>query len=130
MANKKMVKQWFTYASRDIRAAKALLDLEPEYKSIAAFNCQQCIEKAIKGYLVFHGIRPPKSHAIDYLAKLVMKIDKDLGANLKKAHILTKYAVAYRYPDSAKKPLTTKQAQSSLKLATKLYNILLDEVGK
>ena len=121
-----MVKEWFTFAGRDLRAARAVYDLGPEYKNIAAFNCQQCVEKAIKGYLVFHNIRPPKTHAIKDLAKLVVNIDKTLGDKLAKAHVLTQYAVTYRYPDAEKKPLTLKQAESALKLAQKIFDQLLE----
>ncbi len=121
-----MVKEWFVFAGRDIRAAKAVFDLGPDYKNIAAFNCQQCVEKAIKGYLVFHNIRPPKIHDIKDLAKLVFEIDKNLAEKLMKAEMLTQYAVTYRYPDAEKKPLTLKQAESALKLAQKILDLLLD----
>lgn len=75
LANPKMTKQWFVYASRDLRAASGILAMGPEYKNIAAFNCQQCVEKAIKGFLVFNGQRPPKSHSIKDLTALVGVID-------------------------------------------------------
>ena len=115
-----MVKEWFTFAGRDLRAAKAVYDLGPDYKNIAAFNCQQCVEKAIKGYLVFQNVRPPKTHAIKDLAKLVGEIDQQLGAKLAKAHVLTQYAVTYRYPDAEKKSLALKQTEAALKLAQKI----------
>lgn len=129
MANPKMTKQWFTYASRDIRAAKAILDMSNEFKNIAAFNCQQGVEKAIKGYLVFNNIRPPKSHSIKDLAKLVEGLDPKLAKKLAKAEILTKYAVVYRYPDAEKKPLTLKQVHSAIKLSNQLFEQLRDAVS-
>jgi len=110
LANPKMTKQWFTYASRDLRAAKAILAMGSEYKNISAFNCQQSVEKAIKGFLVFNGIRPPKSHSIKDLAKFVEELDAQLAKKLAKADILTKYAVVYRYPDAEKKNLVQTEA--------------------
>lgn len=125
-----MVKEWFTFASRDLRASKAVYDLGSEYKNIVAFNCQQCVEKAIKGYLVFHNVRPPKTHAIKDLANLVTEIDKVLGAKLAKANVLTQYAVTYRYPDAEKKPLTLKQTQSAMKMAQKIFDQLLEATAE
>lgn len=128
MANPKMTKQWLTYASRDLRAAQAILEMSSEYKNISAFNCQQSVEKAIKGFLVFNGVRPPKSHSIKDLAKFVEDIDAQLAKKLAKADILTKYAVVYKYPDAEKKPLTMKQARSAIKLATDLYELLRSKI--
>jgi len=123
-----MVKQWFTYAGRDLRAAKAILDIGSEYKNISAFNCQQSVEKAIKGYLVFKGVRPPKSHNIKDLAVLVNTIDPQLAKKLLKADILTKYAVVYRYPDAEKKAMTMAQARAALKLASNIYDDLIGQL--
>lgn len=124
-----MVKQWLTFASRDLRAAKAVHELGSEYKNIVTFNCQQCVEKAIKGYLVFHNVRPPKTHTIKELAKTVSEINPGLGKKLMKADVLTKYAVVYRYPDAEKRPLTVKQVTAALKMAERLYEALLGEVS-
>lgn len=129
MANSKMTRQWFTYASRDIRAAIAILEMGNEFKNIAAFNCQQGVEKVIKGYLVFNGVRPPKSHSIKELSKLVENLDPKLAKKLAKAEILTKYTVVYRYPDAEKKPLTLKQVRSAIKLSNQLFEQLREAVS-
>lgn len=123
-----MTKQWFTYAARDLRAGQAILQMGSEYKNISAFNCQQSVEKAIKGFLVFNGVRPPKSHSIKDLAKFVENIDSQLAKKIAKADILTKYAVVYRYPDAEKKPLTMRQARAAIKLATELYELLRTKI--
>jgi HEPN domain-containing protein len=125
-----MTKQWFVFAGRDLRAAKAILELGSEYKNICAFNCQQCVEKAIKGFLVYSDVRPPKSHNISDLIKLVLKIDPALGKSLSKTEVLTKYAVAYRYPDSEVKPLTMIKVKSALKMAKTAYDSCFERVRK
>lgn len=101
-----------------------MIELSKEFKNISAFNCQQGVEKAIKGFLVFHGVRPPKTHSIKELAKFVEPIDAKLVKKLTKAEILTKYAVVYRYPDAEKKPLTLKQVNSAIKLSNQLFELL------
>ena len=119
-----MVKEWFIFAGRDLRAAKALRALGAEYKNIVAFNCQQCVEKAIKGYLIFHKVRPPKTHSIKDLALMVAAIDNVLSKKLAKADKLTEYAVNYRYPDAEKEAMTVAKADTALKLAKKIYDDL------
>ena len=124
MANQKIIKQWFVYAGRDLRAAKALRDLGSDQSGAVTFHCQQCVEKAVKGYLVFHGVRPPKIHVIGDLADLVQKIDPAIGKKVRKAKRLTDYAVAFRYPEAERRPLTIRDADSALKLAQKIYDLL------
>lgn len=123
-----MAKKWFTYAIRDLNAAKGLRSLGSDQKNSVAFHCQQCVEKAIKGYLVTQNIRPPKSHSIVDLAKLVEPLDSKLAAKLKKAKKFTKYAVVFRYPDAEKKPLTMREVDSALTVAQKIFDLLIATV--
>lgn len=124
----KMVKEWFIFAGRDLRAAKALRELGADYSNIVAFNCQQCVEKAIKGYLIFNRVRPPKTHSIGDLAVMVGAFDEKLSKELMKADKLTDYAVAYRYPDASKETMTSAKADGALKMAGKIHDALLARI--
>lgn len=128
MANSKIVKQWFKYAGRDLRAAKALNELGTDYNPIVAFSCQQAVEKAIKGYLVFRGIRPAKTHVIKDLVAMVASHDPQLARKLGHANKLTVFAVTYRYPDAEKRALTAKQVSAAIKIAEKVIEALIEEV--
>lgn len=128
MANPKMTKQWFVYAIRDLKAAQALHGLSIDYKYAVAFHCQQCVEKAAKGYLTFNDVRVHKTHSLKVLAIDIAKFDKKLAAKFKKADTLTKHAVVYRYPDAMKKQLTAKQLDNAMKLAQELYDVALKAV--
>ena len=99
-----------------------------QFKNEIAFHVQQCIEKSLKGYLVFHDVRPPRTHKIEDLAELVMSIDPTLMALFRDAKRISKYAVVYRYPDSEIKLITFAKAKAEVKLAEKVYNRLLNEV--
>lgn len=114
MANEKMTKEWLTHSSRDLRAAKALFDLGAELYTQAGFHAQQAAEKAIKGFLVSNGLRPPKTHSIDDLIQLVELKDSELANKLKPATALTDLAVAYRYPDAQKTPLTSEDISQAI----------------
>lgn len=117
-----MSKEWFRFAVRDLKHAKALLHLGPEFKHGASFHSQQCAEKAIKGYLSHHNVRPPKTHDIETLGTEVAKVDPILSKLTKKYGSLTDLAVAYRYPDAEKKPLTFTRAKSAVNQAQLIYD--------
>ncbi len=115
MANKKIVKQWLTYAVRDMKLATQILAMGSEQKYAAAFHAQQCVEKAAKGLLVFHGVRPPRTHDIEQLAILLESVEPVLGRKMKALKSLTRFAVIYRYPDAEKKPVTLATIRSAVR---------------
>jgi len=49
------VKKWIDYAEEDLRLAKHSLTLESNYPSrLTAYHAQQCAEKYLKEFLIFH----------------------------------------------------------------------------
>ena len=71
LPNTKIVKQWLTYSIRDLKQAQKILTMGPEMKYGAAFHAQQCVEKAVKAYLVFLDVRPPRIHDLEMLALVI-----------------------------------------------------------
>ena len=64
------VNDWITYAEEDLAFARHGLTMaKPAYRSIA-FHAQQCAEKVLKAYLVYHGIDFPFTHNIARLLEL------------------------------------------------------------
>jgi HEPN domain-containing protein len=65
------VRQWLEYADEDLRLARHGLTLSTgcPYRLIA-YHAQQCVEKYIKAYLVYHEIDFPYSHNIARLLEL------------------------------------------------------------
>ncbi len=96
MAESKIVKQWFSYASRDLQIAKYSLEHSSEFKNISAFHSQQCAEKSLTGLLAFHKIRFLKTYRIDELAKEVARYDPKFSKQLMKYKYMKDFAVAYR----------------------------------
>src|ERR1700677_4016694 len=78
LISSRMVRLWFSYAARDLKMAFGALQYGNHFKNEAAFHSQQCVEKAMKGYLAFHRVRPPPTHDLVELARLIKKIDKGL----------------------------------------------------
>lgn len=57
----------------DLNSAEHLLTMHPIPIEIICYHCQQSAEKYLKGYLVFYGMIPPKTHDLDELCKLCTK---------------------------------------------------------
>lgn len=83
-----------------MRFSKAALTLEEQFFDEIVFHCQQSVEKSIKGYLAFHKQAFSKTHDVGELLIQVSKVDPELSQLLFPSKILTKYAVAIRYPDA------------------------------
>lgn len=117
MANLRVVKDWISLANTDIIGAKALFEMGENFFGLAVFHAQQSAEKSIKAYLVFQSVRVPKTHDLGDLLALVELKDKDLFRLLQPCVVLTDYAVAYRYPDSQKKPLEKNEVAIAIQQA-------------
>jgi len=59
-----IVKEWLDFASRDINSAKYLLGMLPVPLEIVCYHCEQAAEKALKGYLIYQNVEPPRTHVL------------------------------------------------------------------
>jgi HEPN domain-containing protein len=96
--------RWLKKANDDLRAAEALISIEPPLFDEIAFHCQQAIEKAEKGFLYWHKQPFQKTHDLYLLGLSCCEIDPSLSDIIKPTAKLTEYAVEYRYPSSAIPP--------------------------
>jgi len=59
--------EWLRYANNDLVVAKHCFEaLYPKQKEIASYHCQQCAEKALKAFLIYKDIEPPKTHDLKF----------------------------------------------------------------
>lgn len=120
----RMVQLWFVKAEDDLRVSRALLDFESKHFEAIVFHSQQAAEKVIKGYLTHNKVRFGKTHDIAKLLELVKSVDPNLATKFQKAEILTKYAVAYRYPEEVEmpEPVTKAVAEAAVGLAQEVFD--------
>jgi HEPN domain-containing protein len=101
-------------ALREYRARKT-----PNYDA-ACFHAQQAVEKYLKAILQAREIPFRKTHDLTILFDLFPEIPE--GASLRPdLHLLTQYAVAFRYPGES---ATKEQAKEAVKSAGKLRKTL------
>ena len=92
------VRQWLAYADEDLRVARHGFSMPgtPPCRVIA-FHAQQCAEKYLKAYLVFHGVDFPFTHRLRRLLDLSAS-PAAWAEQLRDAEELSPYAITARYP--------------------------------
>jgi len=109
---------WMSYADEDLGLANYAMKMPGSrpYRLIA-YHAQQCAEKYLKAYLVYHDIDFPYTHDIQKLLNLCgshIWIEK-----IKAAEELTPYAISARYP-GMDEPVTKEEATHAVDLASKM----------
>jgi HEPN domain-containing protein len=115
--------QWLEFAEEDLRLARHGLTLTSgvPYRLIA-FHAQQCAEKYLKAYLVYHGIDFPYTHNISRLLELCAKkggwVDE-----VTEAEELTPFAITARYPGEDEK-VAENESIHAIEVAAQLRNVV------
>jgi len=117
------VRAWLELAALDLGAAVRLAD-DPGFSRVVVYHCQQAAEKAIKGFLTWHGIRFGRTHDLDVLGALVLPLEPALGPALDRAVELTPYAWLYRYPPDSPAPVEA-EAGEAIDVARELVDVIV-----
>jgi len=112
-------KQWMIYGDEDLRLARHALTLLSgcPYRLIA-YHAQQCAEKYLKAYLVYHRIDFPYTHNISRLLELCEE-NSSWPSKIREAEELTPFAITARYPGEDEK-VTKKEALRAVGIAAKI----------
>ena len=122
-----LVQSWLTKASHDLESADALAHLTRPRVDTAVYHCQQCAEKAIKGFLVFQDEIPPKIHLLGPLRTAAAHYDRRFALFSDAADLLTPLATEYRYPGSLHEP-TQAEFDKAYRYAEEIYRYIISLV--
>lgn len=118
MSNNKSLNwgEWFKKAEEDEEAGKKLLENEGPFGS-ACFHFQQMAEKLLKGFIIFHGKEPPRTHDLVELETILKDAEPDIENYKKEIDLLNSYYIETRYPGDFPEIFTdeTKQAFEAVK---------------
>jgi HEPN domain-containing protein len=111
--------QWLEYGDEDLRLARHGLTLTSgvPYRLIA-YHAQQCAEKHLKAFLVYHEIDFPYTHNIGRLLELCVE-KGEWARDISEADELTPFAITARYP-SQDEPVTRDEALRAIEIAWKV----------
>ena len=107
---------WIYHASLDMMSAEALCN-EPKLYYCAAFHCQQCIEKALKGYLLFKIRKLLDGHNLTWLCKQAAMMDNSFVQWLDESAVLNRYYIETRYPADIPLDINAETMASLIKMS-------------
>ena len=109
------VAEWFRFADMDLESAEYLQGKRPQPIEIICYHSQQAAEKYLKGYLLYKGIEPPKTHDLVELNDMCADIEERFSSIDKACGSLTRYGVQPRYPKEM--AITENDMQKALEYA-------------
>jgi len=92
------VDDWLTTANEDRRVAALCLAADPPLRGVAAFHCQQAVEKLLKGFLTLAGKRGGKTHSLAQLGAGATGSFPEIAELVAAARDWSNWAVDFRYP--------------------------------
>ena len=116
------VRSWLELAALHVEAAVRLAE-DGGFERVVVYHCQQAAEKAIKGFLTWHGVRFGRTHDLDILGSLARPLAPVMEPALDRAIELTPYAWLYRYPPDSPAPLET-EAKEAIEVARELLDVI------
>lgn len=118
---------WLERAGEDIHAAGKLIDC-PQTLNACAFHCQQCSEKALKGYIIFKTDRHCDGHNLTWLCRQAITIDNKFSEWLDESVALNRYYIETRYPADMPLTLTSKSVYKAYDMASSMYKFVCNAV--
>ena len=92
------VDDWLAVAQEGRCGAAACIAMDPPLRGIAAFHCQQAIEKLLKGFLTLAGKRGRKTHSLAQLGAAAAASFPEITEFVAAAEGWSDWAVDFRYP--------------------------------
>lgn len=125
----KVVRGWLIKANHDLLTAAKLARGDDAYLDTAIYHCQQPAEKAVKGFLTYHGCRFEKTHDIQRLVLLAEDYADTFSNWYDAAELLTPYATEFRYPGDVMEP-TAEEFAEAFQAANQLHAFVLSHLPR
>lgn len=112
--------KWLDKALCDLQTARILLTWHGD-PSMTAFHCQQAIEKALKGYLLYKTGRHFDGHNLTFLCRQATAQDPQFAEWLDESAALNNLYIETRYPNDLPLRLTDADCSRFLTMAERMF---------
>lgn len=102
-----------------------LMEEESPLLDLGCFHAQQCVEKALKGFLTAHDRHVEKTHDLLDILELCIDVEPAFGRFESECSDLTPFAVDARYP-GPEEPATMEEARRLIAAADRIYQFVRD----
>jgi HEPN domain-containing protein len=92
------VEEWLELADADRNAVETCISAGPSLRGIAAFHCQQAVEKLLKGFLTLAAKRSRKTHSLAELGAAAEASFPEIAVLVAAAKGWSSWAFEFRYP--------------------------------
>ncbi len=119
--------EWLFKAAQDLQSSKILLHSDQLLLDIAVYHTQQCAEKALKAFLVFHTQEISKIHDLRILLEKGIYFDTSLEDIYDDCLILNPFSTLYRYPEGDLMP-SKSEVVEAVKSAENILTIIREKI--
>lgn len=119
--------KWLDKALCDLQAARILMTWGGDPPNIA-FHCQQAIEKALKGYLLFRTGRHYDGHNLTYLCRQAAQVEDFFIEWLDESAALNNLYIETRYPTDLPLLLDERAVRSYQVMAEDMFAAIRQEL--
>ena len=119
--------KWLSKAASDMRSAGILRAYGGDAEAVA-FHCQQTIEKALKGYLLYKTGRHYDGHNLTFLCRQAARLDKRFYDYLDESALLNHYYIESRYPTDLPFVIDKKEIDTIYGIAERMFSVIKQEI--
>ena len=118
---------WLNAAYDDLRAAKAL-SADDTLNNATAFHCQQCVEKALKGFILSRTGNGVDGHNLTWLCRRATELDKRFSQWIDESAKLNKYYIETRYPTDIPTEIEDSYIPRVVTMAEEIFDYIVDRL--
>jgi len=124
MDKKEELRQWFAIAEQNLRIAKHLLaTFHPTPVETICNQCQQSVEKDLKGYLFLNDVEFPKTHDLRTLLTMCVNLNPDFAKFRRQMMYLNNFGTMPKYPNELQ--ITEEDANTAIRFAEEIKEFVL-----
>ena len=127
MVDSKRYYDWFEKSQRDLNSAIILKEHNCG-NDMAAFHCQQAIEKALKAYLLYKTKELQEGHSLIFLCKLSSGHNSIFKNHLKNCALINQYYIETRYPADNPIDITEDEIAECILITKNILALVVDEL--
>ena len=122
MPTDEIFSEWIRFAEGDLDVARHITTMNKPNIEISCYHCQQCSEKALKAFLIFHTVQPKFIHDLVILCSDCQEIDPSFAVLNDYCYVLNQHITTTRYPSPVE--LNEMDMEKSIEFAEKILDFV------
>ncbi len=120
--------KWLQKSNDNLKAAKLLLQGRQVF-DVVAFHAQQCVEKALKAFLLFKEGILSEGHSLPKLVQKCIIFDPGFKEYEDRLHILNSFYIETRYPAEEELNVKEEDAEGAIETANNILEYVCKKIN-